>query len=93
MFGDSTYSDATIYIHGVKLPVHKSVICTQSEYFETAFHEVFHEGDTGVLAFDHGSAAAHWRVFEFLYTGGYSEELKDAIKGKRDSSYISSHMC
>ncbi|KAH5617516.1 hypothetical protein HBI23_255110 [Parastagonospora nodorum] len=75
MFEDARYSDATVVIHGRELPVHRSVICTQSEYFEKAFKEAFAEGSSGVLTFNHDSAAAHWRVFEYLYTGDYSDDL------------------
>ncbi|RYN16212.1 hypothetical protein AA0115_g12489 [Alternaria tenuissima] len=52
MFNDTKYSDATVVIHGKKLPVHKSVICTQSEYFEKTFQDAFIEGSSGVLTFD-----------------------------------------
>ncbi|KAL5371984.1 hypothetical protein PMIN02_012710, partial [Paraphaeosphaeria minitans] len=75
MFDDARYSDATVVIHDKQLPVHRSVICTQSEYFENAFKEAFAEGSSGVLTFNNDSAAAHWRVFEYLYTGDYSDDL------------------
>jgi hypothetical protein len=81
MFGDTRYTDATIHIHGVTLPVHKSVICLQSAYFEKAFQETFDEGISGVLTFNNGSGAAHWRVFEYLYTGDYSDELSNNLEG------------
>lgn len=57
------------------LPVHKSVICIQSPYFENAFKEKMVEGITGELKFEQGSGPAYWRVFEYLYTGNYSKEL------------------
>jgi hypothetical protein len=58
MFNDTKYSDATVVIHGKELPVHKSVICTQSEYFEKAFQDAFVEGSSGTLTFDNDSGAA-----------------------------------
>jgi hypothetical protein len=81
LFNDTRYSDATVLINGITLPVHKSVICTQSEYFEKAFQYAFVEGSSGVLTFNNGSEAAHWRVFEYLYTGGYSDELSHVSEG------------
>ncbi|KAH7119540.1 hypothetical protein B0J11DRAFT_582072 [Dendryphion nanum] len=75
LFNSLKYSDATILIHDVKLPVHKSIICIQSEYFEKAFQETFVEGASGLLTFNDGSGAAYWRVFEYLYTGDYSDDL------------------
>ncbi|KAF2181491.1 hypothetical protein K469DRAFT_589178 [Zopfia rhizophila CBS 207.26] len=77
MFNNTKYSDATILIHNVTLPVHKPVICIQSAYFEKAFQEAFVEGSSGVLTFNDGSGAAHWRVFEYLYTGDYSDDLSN----------------
>ena len=62
MFNDTKYFDATIVIHSKELSAHKSVICTQSEYFEKAFQGAFVGGSSGVLTFDNDSAAAHWRV-------------------------------
>jgi hypothetical protein len=81
MFNDARYSDATVVIHGKILPVHKSVICTQSAYFEKAFQNAFVEGSAGVLTFDNDSGAAHWRVFEYLYTGDYSDDLSHDFEG------------
>lgn len=81
MFDNAKYSDATVVIHSKELPVHKSVICTQSAYFENAFKEKFAEGSSGMLDFNEGSGAAHWRVFQFLYTGDYSDDLSDYFEG------------
>jgi hypothetical protein len=81
MFNDIRNSDATVVINGIKLPVHKSVICTQCEYFEKAFQETFAEGSSGVLTFNNESGAAHWRVFEYLYTGDYSDNLPQDFEG------------
>ncbi|KAF1952619.1 hypothetical protein CC80DRAFT_422155, partial [Byssothecium circinans] len=79
-FNDTKYSDATVIIHGKELPVHKFVICTQSEYFAKAFQAAFVEGCSGELTFDNGSGAAYWRVFEYLYTGDYSDDLSQDSK-------------
>ncbi|KAF2002433.1 hypothetical protein P154DRAFT_462410 [Amniculicola lignicola CBS 123094] len=75
LFNNTKYSDARILIRDVILPVHKSVICIQSEYFEKAFQESFIEGSSGELGFNEGSGAAHWRVLEYMYTGDYSDDL------------------
>jgi len=85
MFNDATYSDATAIIQANELPVHRSIICTQSEYFEKAFQEAFVEGCSGVLKLDNRSGAAHWRVFEYLYTGDYSEDLSHHFNGSLES--------
>jgi hypothetical protein len=83
LFNNTNYSDAEIHIHDVILPVHKSIICIQSDYFANAFRPEFVEGDTGVITFKEGGGAAYWRVFEYLYTGDYSEKLStDKFEGK-----------
>lgn len=75
MFNDVKYSDTTVCIYEVELPVQKLVICTQSEYFDKPFKERFIEGNSGRISFKEDSGAAYWRVFEYLYTGDYSEEM------------------
>lgn len=41
------------------------------------------EGISGELTFGEGSGAAYWRVFEYLYTGDYSESLPtNGLQGK-----------
>lgn len=81
MFNNEKYSDATVLIHDVTLHAHKAVICIQSAYFAKAFQEAFVEGNLGTITFDEGSGAAHWRVFEYLYTGNYSDDLSN-FEGK-----------
>jgi hypothetical protein len=81
LFNNTKYSDAEIHIQGVIVPVHKSVICTQSEYFEKAFQMAFNEGSSGILTFNDGSGAAYWKILEYLYTGDYSDDLSN-FEGK-----------
>lgn len=80
MFNDTRYSDATAVIYGKNLPIHKSVMCTQSKYLEKAFQDSFVEGSSAVLTFNNGSEAAYWRLFEYLYTGDYPDDLSQDIK-------------
>ncbi|KAJ6276571.1 hypothetical protein J3E71DRAFT_187155 [Bipolaris maydis] len=80
MFNDTRYSDATVVIYGKNLPIHKSVVCTQSKYLEKAFQDSFVEGSSGVLTFNNDSEAAYWRVFEYLYTGDYPDDLLHDIE-------------
>jgi len=82
LFNNTKYSDARILIRDVTLPVHKSVICIQSEYFEKAFQESFVEGSSGELRFNDGSGAAHWRILEYMYIGDYSDDLSSNFEGK-----------
>ena len=74
MFNNEKYSDATIYMHGVKLHAHQLVIGIQSKYLEKAFQERLVEG-SAILNFQEGSGPAYWRAFEYLYTGDYLDPL------------------
>ncbi|RMZ67015.1 BTB POZ fold domain containing [Pyrenophora seminiperda CCB06] len=38
--------------------------------------EMFAESCEGEIRFDEGSAMAYWRVFEYLYSGDYIDDLK-----------------
>ncbi|KAI1001996.1 hypothetical protein K3495_g6211 [Podosphaera aphanis] len=77
-FNDPEYSDVTIKIFDVVLYAHRVFICSRSDYFKKALQKVPHkfiEGETKTIEFKEGSGAAYWRVFEYLYTGDYSDEL------------------
>ncbi|KAF1967055.1 BTB/POZ domain-containing protein [Bimuria novae-zelandiae CBS 107.79] len=83
MFNKQEYSDITVKIHGTKLYAHRFVICVQSRYFAKAFQDkTFKEGNTGEISFDQDSPLAHWGVFEYLYTGDYSDNLN--VEGLQD---------
>ncbi|KAI0998393.1 hypothetical protein K3495_g9800 [Podosphaera aphanis] len=78
LFNNPKFSDVTIKIFDVVLHAHQTVICSQSEYFEKALQEgsqQFLEAGTKTIEFKEGSGAAYWRVFEYLYTGNYSDKL------------------
>jgi hypothetical protein len=92
MFGNPEYSDATIYIYGVKLPVHKIVLCTKCTELKLLLSQTFHKDNPDVLTFDEGSGAAHWRLIEFIYTGDYSDEMPDGLNGKKPCSSMAPYM-
>ncbi|KAI1005184.1 hypothetical protein K3495_g3029 [Podosphaera aphanis] len=80
-FNNPKYSDVTIKILDEVLYAHQLVICDQSEYFEKALQkgsQQFSEADTNIIEFKEGSGPAYWRVFEYLYTGDYSDFLSSS---------------
>jgi hypothetical protein len=83
MFRKPEYSDATIHIYGVKLPVHKVILCTQCTMMRCLLNENVYSEKPDVLTFDEGSGAAYWRLIEFIYTGGYSDKVPDGLNGKK----------
>lgn len=76
MFKQAQFSDISIFIHGKALPAHQFVVCIQSKFFENAFREDnFAEGETKTMSLDAATEAAYWRVFEYMYTGDYPDQL------------------
>jgi hypothetical protein len=74
MFKEAKFSDITFYIHGKALPAHRFVVCTQSRFFDNAFRN-FAESKSKSMNLDNATEAAYWRVFEYMYTGDYPDQL------------------
>jgi hypothetical protein len=56
------------------LSAHQFVVCIQSKFFDNAFRN-FAEGETKTMNLDAATEAAYWRVFEYMYTGDYPDQL------------------
>ncbi|KAI9733082.1 MAG: hypothetical protein M1834_003628 [Cirrosporium novae-zelandiae] len=74
LFNSTQHSDLIIYIGKKELPAHALILAAQSEFFEKALKPGFKEEETKVFRFETGSEHAYWRVFNYLYTGDYSDE-------------------
>jgi hypothetical protein len=88
MFGKTEYSDATIIIYGVELPVHKVILCMQSEKMKELFDKNPNKEKPNVLTVDKGSGAAYWRIIEYIYTGNYSDEIPNGLKGEKPCLFM-----
>jgi len=55
------------------------VLAVHSEYFQKALKSGFKDGKSKEFEFQGGSGHAYWRVFEYMYTGQYSEESVDIL--------------
>lgn len=75
-----------------ELPTHSLVLATQSEFFNTALKGPFVEGNTKEFRFTEGSMHAHWRVFEYMYTGRYSEDPAEALGAQGITYYLGSSL-
>lgn len=62
-----------------ELPAHSVVLATQSPFFEKALSRNFREGKAKQFFFKEESAHAHWRVFQYMYTGTYAEEPAEVL--------------
>lgn len=76
LFRQEQFSDATLVVNGEKWPVHKSILCTRSEYFEKAFTGKFREANTSELIIDGHSTLAVDNVLHYLYTGTGKSSLE-----------------
>ncbi|KAI1312950.1 BTB/POZ domain-containing protein [Xylaria venustula] len=79
LFNNPDHADVKVYIGDLELPAHSVVLVTQSAFFQKALSENFREGKDKQFQFKEGSLHAHWRVFEYLYTGNYTEEPSQVL--------------
>jgi hypothetical protein len=73
MFNRDALSDVTILIQNTTLPAHEIVISLQSPYLASAIQQALISTGSRALVFQEGSGMAHWRVFEYLYAGDYTD--------------------
>ncbi|KAK8239388.1 BTB/POZ protein [Phyllosticta capitalensis] len=75
------YFDAKIECGGETFHVHKSVVCTQSEYFARVFDENngFKEGQTSSIELKDIEASTVRAMIEFMYHGDYKTTEENEI--------------
>ncbi|KAI1147026.1 BTB/POZ domain-containing protein [Nemania diffusa] len=88
LFNNSDHADVKIYIGHYELPAHSVVLASQSPFFQKALSENFREGKTKQFFFKEGSAHAHWRAFEYLYTGDYADEPVQVLDTQDDDELV-----
>ncbi|EED17544.1 conserved hypothetical protein [Talaromyces stipitatus ATCC 10500] len=79
MMADRDYTDLTLECDGEKFPVHKLVLCTQSEVLKAASEERWKEGKEGVIHIEGFDSLTVRRMVEFLYTGDYGQGKPDYV--------------
>ncbi|KAK7511770.1 BTB/POZ protein [Phyllosticta citriasiana] len=80
LFDSSRYADAKIECDGHVFPIHKSIVCTQSEYFSRAFDEKngFKEAKTNTIELEDVEASTVRAMIEYMYHGDYkTDDLDD----------------
>ncbi|KAI0388517.1 BTB/POZ domain-containing protein [Xylariaceae sp. FL0594] len=88
LFNNSDHADVKIYLGQHELPAHSVVLASQSSFFQKALSENFREGKAKQFLFKEGSVHAHWRVFEYLYTGNYAEEPVQVLDTQDDNELV-----
>ncbi|UQC77421.1 uncharacterized protein CLUP02_02889 [Colletotrichum lupini] len=91
LFNKSDHVDVKIRIGEFELPAHGLVLAAHSPYFKKALKGNFQESESKTFRFREGSAHAYWRVFEFMYTNNYSEEV-ESIEAQDDADELMKHV-
>ncbi|GIZ45581.1 hypothetical protein CKM354_000874100 [Cercospora kikuchii] len=73
LFGDSTYSDATIQCGERKWRIHKAVVCSQCDFFKVAFDGRFKEGSNNIITLKEDYPNAVAAMLRFLYSTDYDD--------------------
>lgn len=64
---NTKFSDAEICVGNNKIPVHRSVVCAMSDFFNKAFTGGFKEDEKRSLKIEHASMPAMVIVIDFAY--------------------------
>ncbi|KAH0420029.1 hypothetical protein CcaCcLH18_07340 [Colletotrichum camelliae] len=91
LFNKLDYADVKIRIGKFELPAHGLVLAAHSPYFKKALKENFQESESKTFEFSEGSAHAYWRVFEFMHTNNYSEEV-ESFEVQDDADELTKHV-
>lgn len=68
MFSDE-FSDIVFTIGQVKIPAHKAVLVSKSEYFATMFKNAWKESKNNIVKMDHVNLEVFKSVLKYIYTG------------------------
>ena len=84
-FNSEDLSDVLLIFGDVRIPAHRLILSARSGYFKKAFGAGLSEAETKEFKFDSGYEHAYFRVFQFMYTGDYSDSAAPniAVPGMR----------
>ncbi|KAJ2987547.1 hypothetical protein NUW58_g4446 [Xylaria curta] len=87
-FNKSDHADVKINLGQYEFPAHSVVLASQSLFFHKSLGQSFREGKSKEFHFKEGSAHAHWRVLEYMYTGNYVEEPAKVLNIPDDDELV-----
>lgn len=73
MYMSGKFSDALICCNGREFPVHRAVVCPQSDFLAAAFDGAFKESQTRKLQLTDEDPNTVERMLFYLYTGDYDD--------------------
>ncbi|KAK8023840.1 BTB/POZ protein [Apiospora rasikravindrae] len=84
LFKKELFSDAKLVVNGEVWPVHKTILCTRSEYFKKAFTGNFKEATTSEVVIEGHPTEAVEGVLYYLYTGVVDKEKFTTLRSAID---------
>ncbi|KAH7248163.1 hypothetical protein B0J15DRAFT_449434 [Fusarium solani] len=92
LFTSGQFADVTIHLGDeFVLSGHSCILATRSEYFNKALNSGLKEAHSKEFRFSEGSVHAYWRVFQFIYTGDYSEATSAELSSPADDNELMLH--
>ncbi|KAK4549102.1 hypothetical protein LTR36_007558 [Oleoguttula mirabilis] len=85
LFTSGKYSDITVVCGKRKWKLHKSILCTQSDYFAKACDGSFHEAQKGIIPLKEDDECAVAAMLYYFYHADYSN---DRIKPSATSAAL-----
>lgn len=78
-FNSEDLSDVLLKFGDVQMPAHRLILSARSGYFKKTFGAGLIEDKMREVKFDSGHEHAYFRVFQYVYTGDYSESASPNI--------------
>ncbi|KAM6513861.1 hypothetical protein FALCPG4_015066 [Fusarium falciforme] len=89
LFTSGQFADVTIHLgEEFVFSGHSCILATRSEYFNKALGSGLKEAQSKEFRFSEGSVHAYWRVFQFIYTGDYSETTSAELSSPDDNELM-----
>lgn len=81
------YSDMIISCGGRNFPLHRAVVCSQSDLLARQIDSAFKES-SGVIEHNHFGPEVIQRMIQFLYTRSYVDPSPEGMRNCSSSTYV-----
>ncbi|KAM0816113.1 putative BTB domain-containing protein [Seiridium cardinale] len=81
LFKNEKYSDGRVTCNGAEFPIHRAVVCTQSDFFAKAYSFGLNESRTGHFDLPEDDPTTLEKFLSVLYVGNYDDVVFGKIQG------------